>query len=317
MKIQFPAKILVLFALVFAVVGCGSRSSVNQGAPTTSASNTVASSVGSIGATPKVVSTLPKSDLTATPVPTMRVESATKVPSQTVLPPTPRLIFASPGKSPLDWAQLMIQNVRLSNTSYQHKDDVVTWAGVNGAIDYASHADCSGFVNALITQAYGLGSGDYAEWLGSRRPLAKDYFSAIENKHGFQSVANIANIQLGDLIVVRYLNSAPGDNTGHILLVTALPQRRTAINPVVNNTQQWDVVIIDSSESGHGKDDTRLLPDGSYQDGVGRGTMRLYADNNGALVGYAWSDLTESLFYDATARPLVIGRIDPKFSLPF
>ena len=239
---------------------------------------------------------------------------ATDVP--TAPAPTPRMLFASPTKPPFSWAQLMVQNVPLSNTSYQHKGDVVTWAGVDSASDYQSYADCSGFMNALFTQAYGLGPEDLSQWLGSRRPLAKDYFAAIENKRGMLAISNIANVQLGDLIVIRYLNSAPGDNTGHVLLVAGLPQRRAATKPVVNNTQQWDVVIIDSSESGHGKEDTRRLPNGAYHDGVGRGTMRIYTDDNGALVGYTWSDLEESLFYDSTSRPLVIGRPDPKFSLP-
>ncbi len=84
----------------------------------------------------------------------------------------------------------------------------------------------------------------------------------------------------------------------------------------MDHTQQWDVAIIDSSESGHGQEDTRRLADGSYHDGAGRGTMRLYTDKNGAFLGYTWSDLAESLYYAATARPLVIGRLDPKFSLP-
>ena len=157
---------------------------------------------------------------------------------------------------------------------------------------------------------------DFVKWLGTRRPLAKDYFEAIGNKRGLLPIANIASVQPGDLIVIRYLNSAPGDNTGHILLAAAVPQQRKATNPVVSNMTQWDLEIIDSSETGHGKEDTRRLANGSFHDGVGQGTMRLYTDSSGVPVGYAWSDLANSSYYDATARPLAIGRLDPNFSLP-
>ena len=210
----------------------------------------------------------------------------------------------------------MVQLVPLSKTAYEHQDTIVTWAGVNGATGYSSYADCSGFMNALLAQAYGLAADDFKNWLGTRRPLAKDYYAAITNPRGFRPISNIANMQPGDIIAIRYLNDAPGDNTGHILLVAAIPQHRTPTKPIVNATQQWDVPIIDSSESGHGKDDTRRLADGSYHDGVGRGTLRLYADNGGALVGYTWSDLTDSVYYDGTARPIAVGRLDAKFSLP-
>ncbi|MGB8645862.1 MAG: hypothetical protein WCF84_11540 [Anaerolineae bacterium] len=252
-----------------------------------------------------------------TVAPSVPLATATNVAALPVVTrPATRMIFASPNQSPLAWARLMVQNVQSSNTSYQHKDILVTWAGVNGATDYVSYADCSGWMNALLTQTFGLTPVDFAQWLGARRPLAKDYFAAIGNRRGLTPVTRIADLQAGDLIVIRYLNSAPGDNTGHVLLAAAAPQPHPATKPLVNDTRQWDVAVIDSSESGHGKADTRRLADGSYHDGVGQGVMRLYTDNGGTLVGYTWSDFTDSTYYDAATRPLAVGRIDPQFSLP-
>jgi hypothetical protein len=255
---------------------------------------------------------------TASSAPAATLATATAAPSpvRPTAPPAARAIFAAPAKAPLAWAQLLVQQVPLSRTAYEHKDTVVTWAGVGGATESASYADCSGFMNALLAQAFGIGAADFKAWLGAPRPLAKDYYAAIATPRGFVPVKNIANVQPGDIIAIRYLNSAPGDNTGHLLLVAAAPQRRTPARPVVNTTEQWDVAIIDSSETGHGKDDTRRLPDGSFHDGLGRGVMRLYTDGAGALAGYTWSDLSDSVFYDAAERPLTIGRLDPKFSLP-
>lgn len=227
-----------------------------------------------------------------------------------------RSIFAAPDRTPLAWAELLVKNVSLSSTDYQHQNNRVTWSGVNGATAYSSHADCSGLMNALLGQTYRLSPDDFEAWLGSRRPLAKNYFTAIESRTGFLPITSIVQVQPGALIVIRYLNNAPGDNTGHVLLVAATPSPRKATSPIVPGTQQWDALIIDSSKSGHGKHDTRRLPDGTYHEGVGQGTMRLYANQGGKIVGYAWSDLKESTYYDASTRPLVIGRIDPSFGLP-
>jgi hypothetical protein len=91
----------------------------------------------------------------ASGTPTAPIETAT---------PTSRQIFAAPIKSPLAWAQLMVQHVPLSNTAYEHRDTVVTWAGVNNASDYSSYADCSGFMNALLAQADGLSIDDFENW---------------------------------------------------------------------------------------------------------------------------------------------------------
>ena len=252
----------------------------------------------------------------ARPAPTMMQTATALSPTAIPEPSVPKPLFMSAnGETPLDLADRMVQHVSSSNTSYQHKDTLVTWAGLGGATQYVSYADCSGFVNALLAQAYGLTPDDFKKWLGTSRPLAKDYFAAVTARRGFTALSNIAQLQPGDLITIRYLNSAPGDNTGHLLLVVAAPQPHAASKPFLNGTTQWDVTIVDSSESGHGKDDTRRLADGSFHDGVGRGVMRLYANNAGAVVAYTWSDFADSELYDRTARPLAIGRLDPQFVL--
>jgi hypothetical protein len=171
-----------------------------------------------------------------TPAPTLMPPTATR-PTPTVtatLTPAPsrpaatathaaRLIFAAPAKTPLVWAQQLVQQLPLSRTAYEHKETRVTWAGVGGASEYASYADCSGFMNALLAQAYELSQTEFEAWLGEARPLAKDYFGAMVAARGFIPLKNIAGVQPGDLIAIRYLNSAPGDNTGHVLLAAAAP----------------------------------------------------------------------------------------------
>jgi hypothetical protein len=212
------------------------------------------------------------------------------------------------GKTPLDWARILVREVRPENTSYQHKRGVVKWKGEDGAAEYESHTDCSGLLNALLERADGLRPDDFEKWLGKRRPLAVDYFEAIQEQRNFHQITSARDVRPGDVIAIRY---PPGtnDNTGHIMLIEDLPVRRKSSKPEVEETEQWEVSVIDSSESGHGRTDTRRQPDGSFGQGVGQGILRLYTKAGGQIVGYTWSTFANSDYYDQTVRQLVIGRL--------
>ncbi|PWT92412.1 MAG: hypothetical protein C5B55_06475, partial [Blastocatellia bacterium] len=178
----------------------------------------------------------------------------------------------------------------------------------NGAEGYQSHVDCSGLLNVLFERAYGITPNDFEKWLGKRRPLASEYFNAITQQQNFRSITSIANVRPGDIVAIRY---PPGtnDNTGHIMIVNDVPSRRKPSKPEVEGTEQWEVSVIDSSESGHGKTDTRRKPDGSFGDGVGQGILRIYTGTNNEIVGYTWSTFAVSDYYDQNTRQLVIGRL--------
>ena len=93
------------------------------------------------------------------------------------------------------------------------------------------------------------------------------------------------------------------------MLVAATPQKRTASKPFLDNTDQWEVTIIDSSKSGHGKTDTRHNDDGTFRQGIGKGTLRLYTTKQGEIVGYSWSTVGASDFYGPGERNLVVGSV--------
>lgn len=228
--------------------------------------------------------------------------------TQPVVPPAD-----APPQTPLGWAQLLIEHLQFDNTAYRHKPTVVTWAGVNGATDYASFADCSGFLNALLRQAHGLTADDFDAWLQTRRPLARHYFDAIRARNKFSPLPRIAELQADDIIAIRYPNGVPGDNTGHVLLVVEPPKPHAASRPKISDTTQWLVHVADSSRSGHGTRDTRHLPNGKFRAGAGAGFLRLYADADDNVIGFAWSSAAGSAFYDATTRPLVVGRLRAEF----
>jgi len=208
----------------------------------------------------------------------------------------------------LELARILVRELRPEDTSYQHKQGYIKWKGENGAEGYQSHVDCSGLLNVLFERAYGITPNDFEKWLGKRRPLASEYFNAISQQQNFRVITAIGNVRLGDIIAIRY---PPGtnDNTGHIMIVNEVPSRRKSSKPEIDGTEQWEVSVIDSSESGHGKTDTRRKPDGSFGDGVGQGVLRIYTDSGNQIVGYTWSTFAVSDYYDQNTRQLVIGRL--------
>lgn len=211
-------------------------------------------------------------------------------------------------QTPLELAQTLVNGLAPENTSYQHKEGFIKWKGENGADTYESRVDCSGLLNDLLERSYGLTSRDFEYWLGKRRPLAADYFDAIKQQSNFRRILMIRDVRAGDIIAIRY---PPGtnENSGHIMVIAGTPIPRKATKPEIDGTEQWEVSVIDSSESGHGKTDTRHKSDGTFGDGVGQGVLRLYTSRNGEIVGFSWSTLSVSDYYDKTTRELVIGRL--------
>jgi hypothetical protein len=115
----------------------------------------------------------------------------------------------------------------------------------------------------------------------------------------------------GDILAIKY---PPGSqDTGHVMIVAAPPAARNATAPLVANTKQWDVPVIDCSKSGHGKTDSRHKADTTFRSGVGRGSLRIYTNHAGEIVGYSWSALKVSDFYGQEERQLLVGRLKPNY----
>ena len=109
-------------------------------------------------------------------------------PTDSPTPATAPLFFAPVTNTALlGWAHMLVSNVPPANTSYRHTHESVTWQGEHGATQYVSRTDCSGLVNALFAQTYGLTPDTLARWLGTTRPLAETYYRAITTQRGFRS----------------------------------------------------------------------------------------------------------------------------------
>jgi hypothetical protein len=206
----------------------------------------------------------------------------------------------------------LLAAIEPSDTNYQHHNGVVHFPG-DGPGRAECRTDCSGFVDAVLKRAYGLSSGQLSDWLDAKRPLAKHYHEAIAAQHGFQRIPVISDARPGDILAVTYPAGAKENNTGHVMIVAGTPKQRSPSVPVAGDTLQWEVPVIDESESGHGKADTRHRPDKTSADGLGRGVLRIYTNHEGRIAGYAWSVLQVSKFQSQSAHNMVIGRIEPDF----
>ncbi len=200
-------------------------------------------------------------------------------------------------------ARRLVDAVKPAETSYRHKDSVVSWP--EGGSPAECRTDCSGLWNALIPRAYPQITTERLDaWLGKKRPQAEDYFAAMKDQSGFHLRTKIADVRPGDFIAIKYETGA--DNTGHTMIVDAPPAPITATAPVVDKTAQYSVLVIDVTSTPHGPSDSR-----GERTGLGRGTIRLYANADGTFAGHAWSLSPKSKFRPISLRPILIGEIDP------
>ncbi len=215
--------------------------------------------------------------------------------------------YASPATH-VGWAEILVANLSPDKNDYASSPTYIYWAGINGASSYENRTQCSSFVTRVLKQAYSWSDTDFRAWFGSNSPTAARYHDAIAVQNGFGLIRKIGDIKSGDIIAIKY--SDDSTSTGHAMIVKSPATKRTRTLPLVNGTLQYEIEVIDSSKSGHGKSDTRLMEDGSWDQGAGIGKLRLYANSNGIVIGYSWSTAKNSVYYgQQSSRHLVIGRL--------
>jgi hypothetical protein len=165
----------------------------------------------------------------------------------------------------------------------------------------------------LLIHSYGYDRDQFKRWFDSHRPSARRYHDAIVDQHGFADIKELSHVRPGDILAVKYLKRK--DNTGHIMLVAGTPRRMQPKKPIVEGAGQWEVPVIDSSETGHGPSDTRHHKgqQGKDHDGLGEGVLRIYTDRQDKVIGFTWSALERSEFKGPGDEHLVIGRLKPNF----
>jgi hypothetical protein len=218
-------------------------------------------------------------------------------------------------------ARELVDHVRPENNRYEHSESI-SFPGDFLSNKYAMHADCSGFVLALFDRA-GYTTVRHMGYLYStsfrHRPQSEDFLYSIERGYGFRPVTNVRDAQPGDVLaqaLLDYGDQRDSKSTGHTQLIDSVPRPIAARAPLVDGTQQFEVIVIDSSEGWGGPDDTRLADPAHKVKGLGRVTIRLYADADGRLVGWARTFPKTNRFFsfdprfpsDTKVRRAAIGR---------
>lgn len=154
---------------------------------------------------------------------------------------------------------------------------------------------CSSLLVLTLQHCYGCSDAEITAWFAERRPEAADIHAGLATgRSPFIRVARVDALLPGDVISFDY-RSGGKLPTGHIMTVDAAPRALAA--------GRWAVAVLDASSSPHGAGDTRPA-DG---EGLGRGTIALFAGADGAPTGYAWT-AGKATLHAVADRPIILAR---------
>jgi hypothetical protein len=181
----------------------------------------------------------------------------------------------------------------VQHTAYTH----VTWVcEATGTYDM----DCSAFIGYVLLRIAPQHFAAIHNGGGGHGPLAVDfchYFQALPagGAGGWQPVQSVADARRGDIVAWDFPERKPGDDTGHVFIVTADPQ--------VIEDGVLAVQACDSSEVLH-YDDTRRQGGASPATGLGSGTFHFRYGSSGIQFQFGPGDRYKS-------APVAIGRLEP------
>lgn len=219
-------------------------------------------------------------------------------------------------------ARELVANVTPERNVYAHSG-WVTFPTDALSGGYAARTDCSGLIYELLRRADNPTSMQIVSFKRHRpHPLAEDFVLSIEMERGFTRIRKIADVRVGDIIAWTwqdYVDARIANSTGHVMLVNGAPKPIKSYKPMVEGLRQYTVSIIDSSQGRLGPDDTRILKDGRRIQGLGMGRLRVYANAEGEVVGFAktfkdakFHAVKEGVTSDTKPKKGYIGRPHPQ-----
>lgn len=227
------------------------------------------------------------------------------------------LLCGSPAKAQTDSTEVprhlaiareLVENIKPEDNQYALRERSISFPGDFLSNRYAMRADCSGFLLAVFERAkYSTQSKmSFLEWTPNRKKhTAEDFVLSIEKEGAFTRITKVQDLKPGDVLAHAMLNvedKKKTGSTGHVFLINGHPKQVAPRKPVVEETRQFEVSIIDSNEAYTGDDDSRLSDPSNKVKGLGKGTIRLYADTNGELVGWATTFKTSTRFFSYNPR---------------
>ena len=226
-------------------------------------------------------------------------------------------------------ARALLAAITPETNLYSASPSRIAWADEAAP---SNRSVCSSFTALLLRKNYGLDDAAAEALFGEAAPEADEWFAAVRDSGRFERIDRVDAIRPGDFLVIDY-RSGKAIPTGHVMLVDGPPRRVNELDTakplpwprpkeLVDRPLRWDtprlfewhVSVIDSSRSPHGSGDSRhgANADGSDDDGLGRGDLRLLADITGRLLGYTWSTSARSQIHTTNERPLIVGRFRPE-----
>ena len=208
----------------------------------------------------------------------------------------------------LTLARELVAQIAPENNKYVLGGQFISYPTDGVASTYAMRADCSGFLLALFDRAsYSTRSSMMYLKESARRTRhsAEDFVLSIENEAGFKRIQIIDDVRPGDLLahaMLKVEDQMQTGTTGHVMLINSRPKLVAARKPVVAGTRQFEVSIIDSNAEHLGDDDSRLANTANTITGLGSGTIRIYGDAKGKLVGWARTFAKSDRFFSYTPR---------------
>jgi hypothetical protein len=191
-------------------------------------------------------------------------------------------------------AERIVSNAR--RTKYQHKQLIDEATGTY-------YVDCSDYVSYALSRVAKRHLALIPKeswWPVPRAYKYYEFFAALptDATHGWRKVDRLEDALPGDIIAWQLAGEIRKDHdTGHVWVVTQAP------SPLGG-----DLIAVracDSAAEPH-YDDTRVQPDGTFQDGVGKGTFHLRVRADGKPTSFQFGP--GALFHE---DPIAIGRILP------
>lgn len=216
----------------------------------------------------------------------------------------------------LELARELVATVTPENNKYEFNGPQgVRWKGDLFTSENSVKTACGPFVAAVFERAKDPTIDKIKSHINfsqrAKYVRITDWYEASNKGWGLKKVANLSNVQPGDLFIFACMDrcgTSQGDVPGHITIVDVKPQKSTPKHPIVEGTEQWQLTVIDSADSAHDRNDTRFVRKGEKKiTGVGRGTYRIYSDASGIPVGYA-TGFVGAKFHPIAERPITIAR---------
>lgn len=168
--------------------------------------------------------------------------------------------------------------------------------------------DCSAFVADVLDRSISGFISNLPSRKFRTRVSVFDLLDSIEKEKQFKQIKTVPELRPGDILLwMKSKEDGAHLEPGHVLFVDSVAKKIKNRAPIVENSDQYEIRLIDVSQLAKSTDDPRYVSDkaeraanfakgkmrgtgpSSSRRGIGTGSIRLYADKDGVLQGVAFN----------------------------